>query len=1012
MVLTPASARVALFATVSLAAFLTANAAAAQETAQTPEEAGTAPAPGGIPEAAVGRTPERQPSGIPMIIVTAQRQAESLQDVPVAVSAFSDEALAEQQIDNGQQLQFSLPNTTFAKSNFGTGANITIRGIGAPAVATSGDVGVAVHFNDRPLLSDGGLFATEFYDLERIEVLRGPQGTLFGRNATGGVVNIITAKPDLSGFGAAGEVEYGNYDSLTAKGMVNVPVGNMLGFRLAGIYLNRDGFTDNLFSGEDIDGRDNYSLRGTVSLEPTSNTRAYITAQYTEEDSSRSRISKQLCAADPTGILGCRPDRLAFDTPNGNATLGTILTSQEFLSIATATDTDGDGIPDFSLAPYATGSVYGPSPFSDTNPDDFREVQADFAPTWFSDALIIQGEIEHDFGDLTATLNGGYTDGSYKVRSDYNLAVTNSLVPFVQGLQARATAGDPIAAGLLATPLFSGNQICVSEPNRDYVGFIGGQINRCADNTTEFDSSEADGSSWSVEGRVASSFDGPFNFLLGGIYLENHTKVSDYFVASSLLDYANLLLGGPGSGFTVSNGPPVFNSETNDYTLETLGVFGEVYLNVSDELKLTGGLRFSKDDKFVSDRQFFANFPIPFGTTEVTEEYLEAIGYDADVGTPGNQITREQDASFEEFTGRFVIDWNPVTSFSDSTLVYASYSRGYKPGGINPPFDPALFEAPAAFAPEFVNAFEVGTKNVFGGGTFVLNATAFYYDYSDFQVSRIINRTSFNDNTDATIYGLELESIMQPTDGLTVNATMSYQKTEIKDLQLADTRDPSGGREDAVMIKDVTSASTCVVTSDTLSQAQLGTIVGAFNAGLGLRAPVPVPGTQALGAFSICDALTATLASGALDALGGNEVLLNMTAGGAPILPGGVELDLSGNELLNSPNWKFSVGAQYEFEIGTSGWSVTPRVDVNMTGNFWATNFNKPVDKMGGYTIVNAQLTVASPDDRFYARAFVQNAFDELAETGRYVTDQSSGLFTNTFLTDPRVYGAAVGFRF
>ncbi|MBZ6379828.1 MULTISPECIES: TonB-dependent receptor [Pacificimonas] len=1008
MVFELAHSRVALCVSASITALLVGSASTAQELAQSPEEASTAPSPGGVPESALGSLP----SGIPTIIVTAQRQAESLQDVPVAVSAFSDEALSAQQIDNGQQLQFSLPNTTLAKSNFGTGANITIRGIGSPAVATSGDVGVAVHFNDRPLIGDGGLFASEFYDLERIEVLRGPQGTLFGRNATGGVVNLITAKPDLSGFGAAGEFEYGNYDAITAKGMVNMPLSDMIGVRLAGIYLNRDGYVDNLFSGGDVDGRDNYSLRGTISFEPTSNTRAYVVGQYTREDSNRSRISKQLCARDETGILGCRPDRLGFDTPNGNATLGSILTSQEFLGIATAMDTNGDGIPDFSLAPYGTGSVYGDSLFSDTNPDDFRQVQADFEPTWFSEGLTIQGEIEHDFGAVTATLNGGYTEGSYSVRSDYNLAVTNSLVPFVQGLQGRAAAGDPIAAGLLSTPLFNGNQICASEPNRDYVGFIGGQVNRCADNTTEFDVSEADGSSWSVEGRVASNFDGPLNFLLGGIYLENHTKVSDYFVVSSLLDYANLLLVGPATGFTAVNGPTFFNSETNNYTLETLGIFGEAYLDITDELKLTGGLRYSKDDKFVSDRQFLANFPIPFGTETITEEYLEAVGYDADVGTPGNQVNREQSASFEEFTGRIVLDWNPVTSFSDSTLLYASYSRGYKPGGINPPFDPALFQAPATFAPEFVNAFEIGTKNVFGGGTFVLNATAFYYDYKDFQVSRIINRTSFNDNTDATIYGLELESIMQPTEGLTLNATMSYQHTKITDLQLADTRDPSGGREDAVMIKDVTSASTCVVTSDTLSQSQLGAIVGAFNAGVGLQAPVAVPGTRALGAFSICDALAATLSSGALDILGGNLVELNSTAAGVPILPGGVEYDLSGNELLNSPNWKFSVGAQYEFELGRSGWTVTPRVDVNMTGDFWATNFNQPVDKLGGYTIVNAQLTVAAPDERFYVRAFVQNAFDELAETGRYVTDQSSGLFTNTFLTDPRLYGAAVGFRF
>ena len=982
------AARATLATSCSIAAILVAGAASAQETAVTPEEA--------------------RSTGINTIVVTAQRRAESLQDVPVAVSAFSDETLADQQIDNPTQLQFALPNTTIAKGNFGTGANITIRGIGSAAVATSGDSGIGIHFNDMPLIGDGGLFATEFYDLERIEVLRGPQGTLFGRNATGGVVNVITAKPDLSGFGAAGEFEYGNYDSITAKGMVNMPIGDNIGVRVAGIYLNRDGFTENQFTGNDIDGRDNYSIRGTVAFEPTDMTRAYVTAQYTREDSNRSRVQKQLCATDPTGILGCRPDRLAFETINGNATLGTILSSSEFLTVS------GAG----ALAPFAVGSVYGPSNFSDTNPDDFRQVQADFEPQWFSEGWVIQGELEHDFGGLTATINGGWTKGNSDTRTDYNLAVTNSLQPFIGKLQAFAggafgPGAQAVAGGLLATPLFQNGQICVSEANRDRVGFIGGQINRCADNSTEYDSSTGDGTRWSVEGRVASDFDGPFNFLLGGLYLNSIVNESDYFVASSTLDYAGLLLGGPASGFTAALGPPFYQSETNRYTLESYGIFGEAYFDITDELKLTGGLRYSKDDKFVRDRQFLIDFPIAFGTDSVGNEYVGTTGFDADPGIPGAQANRELSATADAFTGRVVLDWNPTTSFSDSTLVYASYARGYKPGGINPPFNPSVFQAPATFDPEFINAFEIGTKNIFGGGTFLFNATAFYYDYSDYQVSRIVNRTSFNDNTDATIYGFEVESIISPVDALTINAQLSYQKTEIKDLQLVDTRDPSGGRSNAVIIKDITSASNCVVTSDTLNQAQLGGFVDAFNQGLGtalgnpalFQGAVPVPGTTALGAYSVCSALAAAAA--------GTPVTTDLLADGVtPTLPAGVLYDLSGNQLLNSPNWKFSVGAQYVIDIGTSGWTITPRADLFVTGDYFATNYNRPVDKMPGYEIVNAQVTVSAPDDRFYIRGFIQNAFDVTAQTGRYVTDQSSGLFTNIFLTDPRVYGAAVGFRF
>tara|TARA_R110002124_G_scaffold266126_2_gene433074 strand:- start:976 stop:1542 length:567 start_codon:yes stop_codon:yes gene_type:complete len=143
-----------------------------------------------------------------IIIVTAQRQAQSAQDVPIAVSAFSSEALEAQQIENSSDLQLTLPNITFTKTNF-TSSSFTIRGIGDLCVGVSCDQATAIHLNDQPLFSTR-LFETEFFDLERVEVLRGPQGTLFGRNATAGVVNVVTAKPRMGEFEASGDAEYGN----------------------------------------------------------------------------------------------------------------------------------------------------------------------------------------------------------------------------------------------------------------------------------------------------------------------------------------------------------------------------------------------------------------------------------------------------------------------------------------------------------------------------------------------------------------------------------------------------------------------------------------------------------------------------------------------------------------------------------------------------------------------------------------------------------------------------------
>lgn len=942
------------------------------------------------------QTEQETSFGIEEIIVTAQRQAQSLQDVPIAVSAFSNEALERQQINNTTDLQQALPNTTFTKGNF-TGSNLSIRGIGSAVVAASADSGIGIHFNDMPLVNPR-LFETEFYDVERVEVLRGPQGTLFGRNATGGVLNLITAKPKGE-FGAEGEFQYGNFDTKQVKGMVNVPIGDIGGVRLAGIYLKRDGFTENLFTGNDIDGRDSYSLRGTVLLRPGDNTTLTVTGQYFKEDSTRSRSQKQLCSTDSSGILGCRPDKLEFGVVNGDATLAAALTSPEFLTVA------GAG----ALAPFALGSVYGDDGQlfgASQNPSDVRKTFIDFEPTYKSDELIIHGELEHSFENFTVTLNGGYSDSSVNSQSDYNHSVTDSILanPGLATLRAAATGGSPIAQLFLSQPLFSGNQICVSAADQLNAGFIGGRIEQCANNTTEFDQSRSETKQWSVEGRVASNFDGKFNFLVGGLYLKSHGD-SDYFVNASGLDYAALLLGG-GAGALAS---PFFNSETDKVRLRSYGVFGEAYFQATDNLKFTAGLRYSNDRKFVRDRSPLLTVPVPFGTTDANPFLLTV---DADPAIVGVQGFREQTASFDKVTGRFVVDWKPELGFTDDTLIYASYSRGYKPGGINPPIDPNIFEAPVTFGSEVVNAYEIGTKNVLAGGKMQLNLTGFYYDYKGLQVSRIVNRTSFNDNTPAETYGAELETIFNPTRGLTINASLSYLKTKIKGLKLVDTRDPSGGRDDVLIIKDITNTSNCAVIPNapgTIPIANTAALVTAFNnvaSGGLLRAPVPVPGTNTLGAFSICGAL-----AGFLNGFAPGAYQIGATPLGVPTLPEGVEVDLSGNELLNSPNWKFSVGAQYEIELA-NGWRVTPRADVNFTGEAFGTNFNTTNDKLSSYEIVNAQLTINSPDDRYFIRGFVSNLFDNQAITGLYVTDPASGLFTNIFTLDPRTYGVTAGFKF
>jgi iron complex outermembrane recepter protein len=897
--------------------------------------------------------PVQEPDqGLDTIIVTAQRQAESLQDVPIAVSAFSAEQLEAQQINTTSSLQFALPNVTFAKSNF-TDANLTIRGIGAASVATSGDAGVGIHFNDMPLVAPR-LFEIEFYDVERIEVLRGPQGTLFGRNASGGVFNLISKKPtDTLGF--EGEGEYGNFNSVRLTGSVNIPLTDTLAARVAGIYVNRDGYTKNLFDNSQIDGRDSYAVRGSLRFRPGKDTTLDLIVSHFSEDSNRSRVQKQLCAreGDPiTGgvsLLGCRPDRQGLETVNGNAALANILTSREFITLSVGpTFVPGfiqsqvaAGVPllqaqqaaQATLANLAFGSLYGVDSFANVpNPSDIRTVNTDFNPTYRAKETIAMGVLSQNIGQFNLRLTGGYQESLVDSRTDFSLAVSNR--PSNPAAIPTFSAVFPQAAQRLFGPSGSFN---LSEANNNNVGFIGGNINRTSAVPGEYDRSRQFTRQYTGEAILSSEFEGKFNFRLGSIYLDVKAD-NNFFVAASGLDYASALLGG-GTNALAS---PFFNNETAQFRLKALGLFGETYYQLTDEVKITAGLRYTRDEKFVQDRVTLLNVPIPFGTLDAENALAQitsgtgvrtatgACVFDADASTPNCQQFRAQEVTFKRLTGRFVVDWKPILSFTDDTLVYFSYSRGFKSGGINPPFDPVQFNAPATFRPEAINAFEIGTKNRFADGRVQANISAFYYDYKDFQISRILNRTSFNDNTDAEVYGTEAEFLFRPVPELLVNTTLSYLKTKIKDLSIPDSRDPTAGRSDVVLIKDITNAANCVVApaAPGVPRAAAEALVNQVNAGISasvaplqlpgsaplLRGVAPVPGLNTTGALSICSQLAATIAQT------GAPFTINLpvgvtrtpTAGGfAPItdlailartgLPEGVAQDLSGNELANSP---------------------------------------------------------------------------------------------------------------
>ncbi len=220
-----------------------------------------------------------------------------VQYIPIAITALSQEQLTATQTAGGPDLVKSVPNLTFTKTNF-TGYSIQIRGIGTQAISVTTDPAVAVAFNDIPFIRNH-FFEQEFYDVSQVEVLRGPQGTLYGRNATAGVVNMVSAKP-TDQYEAMGSVDVGNYNNRRLEGMLNIPiVGDKLDLRVAGEWTKRDGYTFDTTTDKSIDGRDLWSGRVSALFHPIEELTATVVWEHFSEDDDRLRSAKTLCNTDP-----------------------------------------------------------------------------------------------------------------------------------------------------------------------------------------------------------------------------------------------------------------------------------------------------------------------------------------------------------------------------------------------------------------------------------------------------------------------------------------------------------------------------------------------------------------------------------------------------------------------------------------------------------------------------------------------------------------------------------------
>ena len=960
------------------------------------------------------------------VVVTAQKKSEDVQTVPIAISALSSRDLTAHQVAQFKDLQFSTPNVSYTKGNF-TGSDFQIRGIGITAVGYDSESGVAINFDDvylsAPALADAG-----FYDLERIEVLRGPQSTLYGRGATGGVVSVVTAKPDLEGFMGNLEASYGNYDAKEIKGMLNIPiVTDQLALRISGDWVRHGGYTTNIGNNSHIDDRDQYSVRSALRWQPTQNTTVDLVASFTKENDHKMRSQKQLCHSDPTGTLGCLPDTLAAQPVNLNSNLSVIASSVQGMSAAFA------GTPLAGVAP-ALGlfdlTAMPTLPAGYVDPTDPRKIVTDFNPTYRAQDNYLSGSWKQSWSSwLDSTLVLGYDHSTTRSQESYNNVAGIPLDPTRLAIAEatflgtlNAVAGPAYAAHY--APFFTAVPGSLPISGTGNLGLIGGNIAGYSSNVTAFDQSNGSNSQYSAELRFNSKFEGPLNFMMAGYYLHTHAN-GDYFVNSNTLDYPAIILGGlaglsaPGlCGATgCIYGPGYYHNDGYSNSLTSRAIFGEVYYDaIPDTLKFTLGARWTEDEKFQQGRIALLSGLIPIGSTneDMALSNLAGLGLaDFDAGKTGNQVWQLNNVTYRKWTGRFVADWTPKLDFTDATLLYASYARGYKAGGFNPGVQAGNTGVQASYGPESIDAFELGTKNTVLDGTLQANGDVWYYDYKGLQVSKIIANTSVNENIDAKLWGVEGTFIWQPTSNWQFNLNLAHTDTNIGNSHLVDPRNPTGGYANALLVKDATPSATggsnCVLYYNGAAPGTMPAGVGFFAppGGVGGLSGVGVPYT----AYGNCTDPNKLVAPGVTY---GQVLAAQGFATSDPSVGGtyeGVPANLKGNRLQNTPDMTLSIGGQYTQPL-PNDYNLVGRLDYYWQASMFGRIFNKSSDKIPSWGVMNAQLTLNAPDEAWYVRAFVKNVLNDNNMTGMYLTSPSSGLYTNAFYGDPRTYGLAIGANF
>lgn len=644
------------------------------------------------------------------IIVTAQGRSQSLADVPIAVSVVTGDMLEKSGVGDIRDLTQIAPSLLVSSTGNEANGSARVRGIGTVGDNPGLESSVVV-FVDNVYRSRSGNALSELGPIESIEIRRGPQGTLGGRNSSAGVISVNTAPPEfvLSGHGA---ITYGNFDAIRVEAGLNAPINDKLAARIDGVYFERDGFIKDAVNNTTVNDRDRYLIRAQALFEPTEDISFHLIGDY-------SRKEEACCAAtfvqpDFAPLAAISPGLNPFTRPTGGAALTSTQNPIVPILLALGQNPAALNQSTFERTIYPTAGR------------SYDGVTEDYG---------ISGELNWSFGDITLTAITAYREYFNTQASDTDYTGVDILFRDA-GRNAGARDFETFTQELrLNGDAFNGRL--------DWLvgGFYTHEKLQTRDNL-RFGTQYGTFASCRIALAINPALANPAATDCFGPNIAALTSGAGAFGAATPLivqgitNLSNIRdIGGTGD---------VFNQ-----TSESIAVFTHNIFHITDTLDLTLGLRYTDESKkldatFANDNVFCPqNRALLSGL--LTTPLAGLAGGLIALSCQGNSTAELDGVSIndkrneDEFTGTAVLSYKPTNDL----LLYASYTRGYKAGGFNldrsalanPLFLDAtnLNTANLQFDQEEVNAYEAGAK--YSSRGFSASLAIFRQEFSNFQLN-------------------------------------------------------------------------------------------------------------------------------------------------------------------------------------------------------------------------------------------------------------------------------------